>query len=217
MQTERQEEEAEWQAEAADKRRGAGKRAPAGGWAGKSVPRLTALMAGPWAGTRWWRGEGVGAPADGLAATERGTWRRMVQWGEVPDEVHDMLAFAGVSDSGRRRLVGRVSQAQRDASAQAVWHGRARHQAVGGVLWARPEGAEEAEGGSGSEGGGSEGDSEDEDRGQWEGEVRGEGGARRGTGVGVWVLRVLCGLCGLCVGRFKGCGAVSVLIWVCCF
>ena len=41
--------------------------------------------------------------------------------------------------------------------------------------------------------------------------------ASRGTGVGVWVLRVLCGLCGLCVGRFKGCSVVSVLIWVCCF
>ena len=122
MATERQEEEAEWQAEAADKRRGAGKRAPAGGWAGKLVPRLSALMAGPWAGTRWWRGEGVGAPTDRLATTEQRTWRQMVQWGEVPDEVHNMLAFAGVSDRGRRLLVGRVSQAQRDASAQKVWH-----------------------------------------------------------------------------------------------
>ena len=134
MEMERQEEEAEWQAEAADKRRGTGKRAPAGGWAGKSVPRLSALMAGPWTGTRWWRGEGVGAPPDRLEAAEQRTWQHMVQWGEVPDEVHDMLAFAGVSDRRRRRLVGRVSQAQREASAQAVWHGRARHQAVGCVL-----------------------------------------------------------------------------------
>ena len=67
-----------------------------------------------WRGLGWGRGgsrwEGVGAPPDRLAEDNKHTWRHMVQWGEVPNEVYKMLAFAGVSDAGRRRLVGRVAR-----------------------------------------------------------------------------------------------------------
>ena len=32
-----------------------------------------------------------------------------------------------MSDVGRRRLVGRVAKATREAAAQAIWHGRQMH------------------------------------------------------------------------------------------
>ena len=149
------------------------------------MPKLTALMAGPWKGARWWRAEGAGAPLEEVVESveEVATWRRMVHWGEVPDEVHAMLAFAGVSDAGRRRITGRVAAAQRAAAAQAVWHGRAVHAkaAAAEAAAARGTEGEQDRRGSESEGGerGREAGSEEEGRGQMEGGIAGEDGTRR--------------------------------------
>ena len=92
------------------------------------MPRLKALMTGPWKGLRWWRAEGPGAPPSTATSEQTRTWKRMAHWGMVPDEVHEMLRFAGLSDVARKRVTGKVAEAQRTAAAQAVWDGRAKHE-----------------------------------------------------------------------------------------
>ena len=118
------EEEEEWREEAEKSKRAK----PMGGWPGGAVPRLKALMTGPWKGLRWWRAEGTGAPPSTATSEQTRTWKRMAHWGMVPDEVHEMLRFAGLSDVARKRVTGKVAEAQRTAAAQAVWDGRAKHE-----------------------------------------------------------------------------------------
>jgi hypothetical protein len=179
------EEEEEWREEAAKSKRAK----PMGGWPGGAVPRLRALMRGPWKGLRWWRAEGAGAPPATATAEQTRTWRRMAHWGMVPDEVHEMLRFAGLSDVARRRVTGKVAEAQRTAAAQAVWDGRAKHEKATQEeektrrerkRREREERGIGQESGDGEEQGSEEelSDAEEEGRGLWEGCIRGEGPER---------------------------------------
>ena len=139
-------------------------------------------MAGPWQGARWWRAEGAGAPSDDLeSAEEVATWQRMVHWGLVPDEVHAMLAFAGVSNAARRRIANQAAKAMRAAASQAVWHGRTEHdKAEGATAQGRAEQGDRQESDdSEEEGRAATAGSEEEGRGQMEGGIAGEDGTRR--------------------------------------
>ena len=94
------------------------------------LPRMSALLHGPWHGLRWWRGGAMGDPPAGMPSRLEPAWRRQMAWGNVPDTFVELCMACGLTDVGRKRICNRISRAVRAAAYQAVDLGRTQHAAL---------------------------------------------------------------------------------------